>query len=99
MADEYKLTRRARAELKRIGQYTELQWGVERQRNYLAQLYKRFDQINKSPHLGRERPELAPEVRSVLEGKHIIFYRVGDAGIEIVRVLHQSMDIKRKIDT
>ena len=98
MAGEYKLTKRARADLKSIGQYTGLQWGAELQKKYLAQLYKRFDQISKSPHLGRERPELATGIRSVLEGKHIIFYRVRDASIEIVRVLHQSMDVKRQFE-
>jgi toxin ParE1/3/4 len=42
---------------------------------------------------GRERPELAPRLRSFPAGRYVLFYRPIGGGIEIVRVLHGSRDI------
>jgi toxin ParE1/3/4 len=45
------------------------------------------------PHIGRARPELAPELRSVPEGRYVMFYRPLPDGVEIVRVLHGARDL------
>jgi len=59
----------------------------------LNELGDTFDKLAKSPHMGRNRSRLAPELRSHPHGRYVIFYRVIDGGIEIVRVLHASRDI------
>ncbi len=98
MVQKYILTAPARVHLKSIGKYTEKQWGIEQQRKYLGQLFKRFEQIGKNPHLGRERPEILPGVRSVVEGKHVIFYKVANTRVEILAVLHGQMDLKQEME-
>ncbi len=98
MPDQFKLTKAALADLSSIGRYTQEKYGVGRRKKYVGELNKRFVQLSKSSHLGRERPEIDVGVRSVVEGKHIIFYRVKDTNIEILRVLHGNMDLKRQID-
>jgi toxin ParE1/3/4 len=45
------------------------------------------------PHLGRERPELSPGLRSFVVGHHVIFYRLFDSGVEIARVLDGVRDL------
>ena len=47
-----------------------------------------------SPRLGRERPELWPEVRSFPVGNYVIFYRPLPDGITLLRVLHGARDIQ-----
>ena len=98
MANKFALSEDALDDLRRIGRYTQNEYGVEQRKNYLSQLDKRFVQLSKSPHLGRERPEIKPGYRSVVEGRHVIFYRVKDTNIEILRVIHGSMDLKRQIE-
>jgi plasmid stabilization system protein ParE len=34
------------------------------------------------------RPPIAPEVRALIEGDHLILYRVDRRDVEIVRVVH-----------
>jgi toxin ParE1/3/4 len=51
--------------------------------------------VARFPEMGRERVELAPGVRSTLVEKYVIFYRVIDDGIEVLRVVHGSRDIPR----
>jgi toxin ParE1/3/4 len=47
------------------------------------------------PMLGKERDELIVGMRSIPAHPHIIFYRISKSVIEIVRVLHQRIDIEK----
>ena len=48
--------------------------------------------IADNPLIGRSREELAPALRSFPVGNYLLFYFPIEDGIEIVRVLHGSMD-------
>jgi toxin ParE1/3/4 len=45
------------------------------------------------PHSGRQRDNLLPGLRSVVAFPYVIFYRVRDERVEVVRVLHGRRDI------
>jgi toxin ParE1/3/4 len=47
------------------------------------------------PGMGREREELAPNLRSSHERKYIIFFRPVEDGAEIIRVIHGARDIPK----
>jgi toxin ParE1/3/4 len=44
------------------------------------------------PYLGRPRADVIPGLRSVLAQPYLIFYRLTDSSVEIVRVLHERRD-------
>jgi toxin ParE1/3/4 len=54
---------------------------------------EKFQQLASLPFIGRERSTLAPGLRSVVVGNHLIFYVVGAEAITIVRVIDGRMDI------
>jgi toxin ParE1/3/4 len=45
------------------------------------------------PLLGRPRNELVQGMRSIVVRPYLVFYRVGDATVEIIRVLHGRRDL------
>jgi toxin ParE1/3/4 len=45
-----------------------------------------------NPHGGPRREDLAPGLRFYPVGNYLIFYRPGDDGIILVRVLHGARD-------
>jgi len=49
--------------------------------------------LSEQPKAGRERPELAPGLRSFPVGNYLLFYLPLPAGIDLVRVLSGYMDI------
>ena len=49
--------------------------------------------LARMPELGRKRPDLAPDLRSLPAGSYVIFYRPVKAGIQIIRILHGARDI------
>jgi len=93
----YSLSPEAKKDLLNIRSYTQKEWGNQQAQKYIDALEKRCDELAQRPHTGRERPEIKPGYRSVAEGKHVIFYRVGDSGIEILRIPHGRMDIKHRL--
>lgn len=44
------------------------------------------------PECGPARPDIAPGVRSLIAGRYLLLYRVGDV-VEVVRVIHGARDI------
>ena len=47
------------------------------------------------PGMGRQRPDLAPNLRGFPVGRYLIFYREISSGVEIVRVLTGERDLKQ----
>lgn len=59
----------------------------------LAEIQRALQRISEQPELGRTRPELTQGLRSLPCGRYLIFYRVHDALVEFVRILHGNRDI------
>ena len=53
----------------------------------------RFEQLARFPFIGRERFTLAPGLRSLIAGNHLIFYVVAAEQITVVGVIDSRMDI------
>ena len=86
----------AEADLTAIGRYTAETWGPEQKGRYLAQIREKFVQLRQMPSLGRPRDEIRPGYRSISAGRHIVFYLETDNLIEIIRILHDRMDLHRQ---
>jgi toxin ParE1/3/4 len=90
------ITPQARSDLKNILKYTQKTWGSEQRVKYKNILYETLNKIAANPGLGKPREELIPGYYSYhigSQGRHYIFYRVENDTIEVVRILHDSMDI------
>lgn len=88
----FKLTPEAKNSLKQIARDTEVQWGKEKRNAYITTLDATFHMLSEHPHLGVNRDEIGYGVRSLPKGKHHIYYRVNDAHVLILNILHQHMD-------
>lgn len=88
---------KAKADLKEIARYTHTHWGGEQRLKYLAQFYACFDELAKNPGKGKDYSHIRKGYFGRLVGSHLVFYRHARTRIEIVRVLHQSMDIENRL--
>lgn len=79
--------------MKNIGRYTERQWD-KRQRNiYLKALEKRFGWLAENPQLDKHRTDVAEGYFSFPQGEQVVFYLIGDQGIDIIGIPHKEMNI------
>ena len=97
MSAIYALRELARADLEAIWVYTAEQWGVEQAERYLRDLFACFNDLASNPRLGRQREEVRAGYRSFPQGRHVVFYVVVPAGIEVIGIVHQSADIDRHL--
>jgi toxin ParE1/3/4 len=94
----FALTRKAKADLHSIATFTQQRWGLKQRNLYLKQLDETFHLLADSPELGKRCDHILPGYRKFPQGSHVVFYKDGGTSkIEIIRVLHQSMDIETQI--
>ena len=93
----YSLSAKAAADVSGIYEYTILNFGLKKAREYLTGLHERFENLAGNPMQGRRASELSPGLRRLEYESHVVFYLPKAKGIRIVRVLHQNMDMKRHL--
>jgi toxin ParE1/3/4 len=58
-------------------------------------LVDRVGLLRDHPYAGQDRPELGAGIRSLVESRYLILYRLGHDEVLIVRILHGARDIRR----
>ena len=91
------LTEAAVEDLRAIREYTLQKWGERQEDIYLDRLWSCFGELLLRSSLHRFRHDLFPGCQVAAEGKHIIFFRVRKDVLQVVRVLHATMDFKRHL--
>jgi len=89
----YFLSESAQNDVISIRDYTIDTWGEAQTSKYLSQLEQRLEWLAENPALGKKRDEVKNGYISFSEGRHIIFYRIAERGIEVMGIIHQSEDI------
>jgi toxin ParE1/3/4 len=96
---KYLLTNKAVEDLSKIWEYTYEVWSESQADKYYELLTSSFLEIVQNPELGKHYDEIDKEIFGLRVGKHIVFYRVSQTrDIEILRILHQRMDLRSKIE-
>jgi toxin ParE1/3/4 len=91
--NHYRLSGRARADLRRIWQFV-ADYSEPRADRLVDELIARFQPIADQPLLlGAEDEDFNSGCRTSSAGDYVIFYKVVPDGIEIMRVIHGGRDI------
>lgn len=89
----YVLSEIADKDLEEIFDYTMNKFGFDQAEKYLLQIDEIFKMLMKNPESGKQRNEIKEGLYSFPKDNHVIFYRILEDHIRIVRVLHGSRDI------
>lgn len=95
----YILSRKADDDLVQIFDYTVYHWSIRQAKIYTDKIIDAFEEICKKPEKGRNCSELRQGYWSWKTGSHIIFYTINydEDLIEIMTILHQSMDFASRL--
>jgi toxin ParE1/3/4 len=91
----YELSEEADRDLQEIYDFTIENFGSHQAIEYLTGLETIFNNLCKHPYTGRSRNEIRRGLRCIAYVSHIIFYRMAEKRIRIVRVLHASRDLPK----
>ncbi|SOE91916.1 toxin ParE1/3/4 [Burkholderia sp. D7] len=95
---EYQLELAAEAEhdFEDILFYTLLTWGQRQMQDYSELLDHALATIQANPNIGRTHSHVAYQCFEA--GQHLIFYRVKETTVFVVRILHSRMDLPRHLE-
>jgi len=89
----FRLTAKAKTDLKLIAAYTQRKWGKTQRHFYIKQLDDILHLLGDNPGTGIKCDYIKVGYQKHPSGSHIIFYRqIDECLIEIVRILHKRMD-------
>lgn len=89
----YELSQEADYDLENIFDYTADRFGVDQAVLYVSGFEDVFNHLSNNPKSGRLRNDIRKGLRSFVKESHVIFFRVLEDKIRIVRVLHASRDV------
>lgn len=95
---KYKLTNKAVADLSKIWEYTFEVWSEKQADKYYDELISDCVDIAENPNLGKNYEGISNHLFGIKTNRHIIFYRsLSENHVEITRILHEIMDLKKRI--
>jgi len=95
---QYKLTNKAVEDLSKIWDYTFEVWSEQQADKYYDGLISNCQEIAENPDFGKNYDGISKQLLGVKANRHIIFYRtLNENYVEITTILHERMDLKKRI--
>lgn len=92
------LRQKAIDDLNNIWDYTFEKWSESQADKYYETLKYACLEIGRNPDIGTEYLNITNHLMGLKSGKHIIFYhQISQNEIEVIRILHQRMDLKNRL--
>lgn len=95
----YKISLKAAEDLEHIWLYSFENWSFEQADRYINLIFDEIEYLAANPKMGRDFSHIRGNYRCSKVKSHLIFYRQTSTSedIEIIRILHQSMDIENRL--
>lgn len=87
----------AEDDLSKIYEYTVTKWSFSQADIYQDELFDAMTKLTTQPEMGKEYLHGTQPYRQIHINRHLIFYRTADTKCIIVRILHDSMDVEKRI--
>ena len=88
----------AEHDLEDIWTYTARTWSVDQADRYLAGIIEALDALAHGDRAGRDAGDIRPGYLKYASGRHLLFYKLAPAHLDVIRILHQRMDIEAHFD-
>lgn len=90
------LTPRAQEDLDDIWDFSAERWGEDRADGYVRGLWAGIRSIADDPRRGHSC-DVRDGYFQYSVGRHVLFFKLKPDGVDIIRILHQSMDFKQHL--
>lgn len=91
------LSPRANLDLSETWDYTLSQWDAGQAEKYARELWSTLGRAASDSTKSVDIGDVRRGYRKSRSGSHVIFFKVTDDGIDVVRILHQRMDFERHL--
>ena len=97
---KYKISQEASRDIENIWLYTIEKWSIEQANRYFNLIIDEIEYLAEDPKSGKDYSEVRKGYFRSRIKSHFIFYKINikNQEIEIIRILHQQMDIKIQLN-
>jgi toxin ParE1/3/4 len=97
---KYRISKEALNDLEKIWLYTFEVWSKEQADHYFNLLMDEIEYLSENPKSGKDYNDIRKGYFRSRVKSHFIFYKINlnNGKIEIIRILHQQMDISSRLD-
>jgi toxin ParE1/3/4 len=96
----YKISVKASEDIENIWLYTFENWSLEQADRYINLIFDEIEYLSNNQMSGKDFSHVRKDYRCSKVKSHLIFYRFTEkqSEIEIIRILHQRMDIETRLN-
>jgi len=92
------ISKNAISDVEEIWLYTVEKWSIEQADRYYNLIFDEINYICKNINAGKSMEHVRKGYRASKVKSHFIFYRILNDKIEIIRILHERMDIENRLN-
>ena len=87
----------AERDIEDIADYTLDRWGSDQARHYVTELRRAIEKLTSTTERYATNDTLFPGLRKLRCGQHRVYFLVEGATVDVVRVLHERMDVEGRL--
>ena len=92
------MAKKAVSDLEEIWLYTVEKWSAEQADRYYNLIFDEINYICRNINAGKSMEHVRQGYRASKVKSHLIFYRILKDTIEVIRILHERMDIENRLN-
>ena len=94
----YVISKKAISDLEEIWLYTVEKWSVNQADRYYNLIVDEINFICKNNDAGKSMEHVRKGYRASKVKSHLLFYRIQNNTVEVIRILHERMDIENRLN-
>ena len=94
----YLISKKAVSDLEVIWLYTVQNWSVTQADRYYNLIFDEIHFICRNVNAGKSMGYIRKGYRAAKVKSHLIFYRIQNNTVEVIRILHERMDIENRLN-
>jgi toxin ParE1/3/4 len=91
------LSPKAKSDLDDIWNYTLTEWGINQAEKYVRELWASLQRLADNTSISVDISQVRKGYRKSRVGSHVVFFKLTENGINVVRILHRRMDFEQHI--
>ena len=97
-AQPFVISKKAISDLEEIWLYTFEKWPIEQADRYYNLIFDEIKYICKNSNAGKSMEHVRKGYRASKVKSHLIFYRILNDTMEVIRILHERMDMENRLN-
>lgn len=94
---KYYISKEVANDLEGIWVYTVENWSIEQAERYLGLIFEEIEYLCRKPESAKDYSHVRKGYFCSKVKSHLIFFKLNKTSLEVIRILHEMMDVERHL--